>query len=137
MTIAQDFADENTALIDSSVVDAWHNSICFCLFCFFQFCSHVFWFVLSLLYKGELTTFKNTAKRVGQVSCDTVYGPEEVVLAVDVVALREALVAEVCLAVGAFETARVPRPILHLQNESVKNRLRATSAHRNGHCTQI
>jgi len=61
--------------------------------------------------------------------------PEEVVLAVDVVALAEALVAEVRVAVGALETARVPRPVLDFEDEPVEDRLRAARAHRHRYCT--
>ena len=63
------------------------------------------------------------------------YLPEEVVFAVDVVALGEALVAEVGVAVGALETARVPRAILNFEDETVEDRLRATGAHRNRNYT--
>lgn len=41
------------------------------------------------------------------------YQPEEVVLTVDLVALREALVTEVVVAVGTLEAARVPRSVLN------------------------
>jgi len=59
--------------------------------------------------------------------------PEEVVFAVDVVALREALVTEMGVTVGALETSRVPRPILNLQDEPIKDWLGTSSARRNRH----
>ena len=36
------------------------------------------------------------------------FSPEEVILTVNLVAFREAFVAEMCLAVGTFQTLAVP-----------------------------
>ena len=61
---------------------------------------------------------------------------KEVVFAVDLVALGEALVRQLDEAVGTLEAARVPRPVEHLQDEPVQDRLAAPRALRYGGCTK-
>jgi hypothetical protein len=49
------------------------------------------------------------------------YQPEKVVLAEDLIVLREALVTERRPTVGTLETVRVPRPLHDLKYEAVKD----------------
>jgi len=61
------------------------------------------------------------------------YRPEEVVFAVNIVALGEAFITEMSVAVGTLETTRMPRPLLYFQDKTVEYRLGTTRAHWNGH----
>ena len=62
------------------------------------------------------------------------FSPEEVFLAVDFVALREAFVVEVRLTVGALETLRVPAPLQNLQDEPVQDGFVAAGTLGDGRC---
>ena len=62
------------------------------------------------------------------------FSPEEIFLAIDFVALREALVVEVRLTVGTLETLRVPAPLQDLQYEPVQDGLVAARTLGDGRC---
>ena len=64
----------------------------------------------------------------------TLFSPEEVFLAIDFVALRETLVVEVRLTVGALETLRVPAALQDLQDEPVQDGFVAARTLGNGRC---
>jgi len=59
------------------------------------------------------------------------YSLEKVLFAEDVAVTRETPLRQLRSAVGALETARVPRPVQHLQDESVQDQLGTTPAPRN------
>jgi hypothetical protein len=64
------------------------------------------------------------------------YSLEEIVLAEDLTISGETLVTELPITFAAFEALGVPRPVQHLQDETVQNQLLAASTFWDAGCNK-
>jgi hypothetical protein len=65
------------------------------------------------------------------------YSLEEIVLAEDLAVSGEALVTELPTTFAAFKALRVPRPVQHLQDETIQNQLLTASTFWDAGCNKV